>query len=79
MTRKRKRARHESVLDQRTEMALRVLEAYGRHYDSTTQRKDAAADLEMDLETFRTELNNARLLGLDIEAKPRSGPASGTP
>ena len=79
MTRKRKRARHKSVPDQRTEIALRVLEAYQRHYDSTTQREDAAGDLGMDLATFRTKLDNARLLGFDIEAKPRSGPASGTP
>jgi hypothetical protein len=60
-------------------MALRVLKAYQRHYGSTTQREDAAVDLGMDLQTFKTELDNARLLGFDIEARPEEGPASGAP
>jgi hypothetical protein len=76
MTKKRKRLRRKSVLDLHVEMALRVVKAYQRHYGSTTQREDAAADVGMDLQTFKAELNNARLLGFDIEARPKQGPAS---
>lgn len=69
MTRKRKR--HKSDLDRKTVTAPRVVDAYQRHYGSTTQREDAAADLGWDLATFKVELNNARLLGFDIESRPR--------
>jgi arginine utilization protein RocB len=62
---KRKNAR-----DQRLRRLLDVLAAYRRHYGSTTQREEAAADLGMNLEDFRELLEKARRSGFDIEAAP---------
>lgn len=70
MTKKRKRKRARSREDQRRTQDFAVLDAYQRHFDSTTQREDAAADLGMDLETFRAHLEHARRMGFDIEARP---------
>lgn len=47
-----------------------VMQAYQRHYGSTTQREDAAAELGMDIATFRAILDKARRHGFDIEAAP---------
>ena len=78
--RKRWRARHKSALGNRLEMAGRVMKTYQRHYGSATRFEDAAADLGMDLQTFIAELNNARLLGFNVEARPNEGPPlSGAP
>jgi hypothetical protein len=48
-----------------------VIAAYERHYGSTTQREDAAAELGMDVVTFRAAVDDARRSGFDIEAAPR--------
>ena len=44
--------------------------------DTMDEREDAAVDLGIDLQTLKTELNNARLLGFDVDARPEEGPAS---
>ena len=62
--------RQKSVRDIRLRQQLEVLHAYKRHHGSTTQRENAAADLGMDLETFRAVLEDARLHGIDIERAP---------
>jgi hypothetical protein len=49
---------------------LAVLSAYRRHVDSPTQREDAAAELRMDLETFREALDDVRRSGFDTEGRP---------
>ena len=66
---KRKNAR-----ERRIRLELDVLAAYQRHYGSTAQREDAAADLGMDLAAFRLHLEEARRSGFDIEAAPSSMP-----
>jgi hypothetical protein len=65
-----KRKRHRSALDRRVARELSVLKAYQRHYGSTTQREDAAAELGMDLGEFRELLDGARRHGFDVEARP---------
>jgi hypothetical protein len=62
--------RRKSARDIRIRLELDVLHTYQRHYGSTTQREDAAADLGMDLASFRAVLDDARLHGFDIEAAP---------
>jgi hypothetical protein len=60
----------------RLRLEFDVLHAYQRHYGSTTQREDDAADLSLDLASFRSVLDHARRLGFDIETPPdaaRSG------
>lgn len=64
--------RRKSASESRLQLELDVLNAYQRHYGSTTQREDAAADLGMELATFRAVLDDARLHGFDIEATPDS-------
>lgn len=56
--------------DIRLQQELKVLHAYQRHFGSTNQREAAAAELGMDLETFRAVLEEARLHGFDIERRP---------
>jgi hypothetical protein len=56
--------------ERRLRLHLDVIEAYQGHYGSTTQREQAAADLGMDLATFRAALDDARRAGFDIEAAP---------
>lgn len=62
--------KQKSTRDLRLRRELEVLHAYQRHRESTTQRENAAADLGMDLETFRSILEDARLHGFDIERAP---------
>jgi len=62
--------KHKSASQRRTRLHLDVLDAYQRHYGSTHQREEAAADLGMELATFRAALDGARLAGFDIEAFP---------
>ncbi len=42
---------------------IAVVAAYRRHSESTTQREDAAADLGLDLPTFKDALDEARRMG----------------
>jgi hypothetical protein len=63
--------KRKNAQERRTRLLLDVLEAYQRHFGSTTQREDAAADLGMDLGTFRLHLDEARRSGFDIEAAPK--------
>ncbi|SDN47569.1 hypothetical protein SAMN05660199_00079 [Klenkia soli] len=63
-------ARRKSATERRTALALDAVDAYRRHRGRTTQREDAAANLGMDLPTFRAALDDARRLGFDIEAPP---------
>jgi hypothetical protein len=44
--------RRKSPGNPRGRLELDVLDAHQRHYGSTTQREDAAAELGMDLATF---------------------------
>lgn len=70
----RKRRSRLASQDRRIRLSLDVLAAYQRHYGSTTQREDAARDLDIDLETFRDLLEQARRSGFDIEAAPEAPP-----
>jgi hypothetical protein len=63
-------ARRKSANEIRMRRELDVLHAYQRHHGSTTQREEAAAELGMDLATFRVALDEARRHGFDIEAAP---------
>ena len=63
--------KRKSAQERRTRLLLDVLETYQRHFGPTTQREDAAADLGMDLESFRLHLDEARRSGFDIEAAPK--------
>jgi predicted DNA-binding protein (UPF0251 family) len=62
--------KRKSAFERRIRLHLDVIEAYRRHYGSTTQREQAAAELGMDLATFRAALDDARRAGFDIEAAP---------
>ena len=62
--------KRKSASERRVRRELDILQAYQRHYGSTTQREDAAAELGMDLATFRAVLEDARRHGVDIEAAP---------
>jgi hypothetical protein len=72
-----KRNRRGSGFDLERTRRLAALDAYQRHFGSTTQREDAAADMGVDLATFRELLDGARWLGYDIEARPRPSDLSG--
>ena len=63
--------KRKNAQERRIRLLLDVLAAYQRHFGSTTQREDAAADLGMSLEAFRLHLDEARRSGFDIEAAPK--------
>jgi hypothetical protein len=65
--------RRKSPAEKRRRLRLEVRHAYQRHFGSTTQREDAAAELGMDLATFRELLEEERLYGFDVEAAPTQG------
>ena len=62
--------KRKTTQQQRRRRRLDALEAYRRHYGSTRQREEAAADLGMDLDEFRALLDETRRMGYDIEAAP---------
>jgi arginine utilization protein RocB len=65
-----KHKRHRGRTEQQTADRMAALDAYQRHFGSTTQREAAAADMGLDFATFRQLLEGARRLGFDIEARP---------
>ena len=65
--------RRKSPYEQRLKVLLAVIHAHEKHYGSTTQREEAAADLGMDLSEFREALDEARRRGFDVDRKPRPG------
>jgi hypothetical protein len=56
--------RRKTPQEQRRRLYLAVADAYRRHANSTTQKEDAAAELNLDLPAFITALAKTRQAGI---------------
>jgi hypothetical protein len=62
--------RRKTPQEERIRRCLAVVAANERHARSTTQREDAAAELDLSVPEFVAALDYARQMGFDIDRYP---------